>query len=248
MAGTKKDFTDHGYCQYSVGALHAVQLFNVAAIGAAQVNTTVQAAFVTPARCKISSVALYASSVEGVAGDHLFNIVVGSGAYAQGTTVQNDNVTLPYYNKAATVPPQQIAGGGSGITTNFAQDGQALFAADVAINAANTPNIGVGGGSAVFGDVPTALAGAVLAASDAVFERGQLITLRFVTPAAVGALTNVLVSAVLEIRPLNWPPSPVQVQPNSPLQGFVTPANAVSGPLQTAPNIANVRPVPGVTF
>jgi hypothetical protein len=164
-----------------------------------------------------------------------------NGALTTGT-VQNDNRTLPYYNQAATSNQVQIAGGGSGITTNFALAGNALFATDVSINAVNTPGILVAtGGSAVFGDVPTLLGQQVLAASDAVFERGQILTLRVVTPAG-GSITNLIVSAVSEVRNLNEPSTPIEIQLNDQLQGFVTPNSA------NIVRIQNVRQVSGVTF
>ena len=358
MAGTKKDFTDHGYCQYSIGTLNVIQLFSKAEIGASVIGTTVQAYFVTPCRLKLSSIAIACSAISTINGSIGFNIVVGSGAYESGATaakgiatltgvpldtennvyvingitttsaqatantlaqqatadaaaitadtatngvtaaaigavitytantvgpggnfiattssttggdtvtsgqelmsggsngallvgvVENDNRTLPYYNKASDATPVQIAGGGSGITTDFALPGQALFANDVSINAVNTPGILVAtGGSAVFGDIPTDLGQDVLAASDAVFQRGQILTLRIFTPIG-GSITNLLVSAVSEVRDLNWPPDPVQVQPNSPIQGIATPLNARQiGTL--SPTIENVRPVSGRTF
>ena len=94
MAGTKKDFTDHGYCQYSVGALHVVQLFNVPAIGAGVASTVVQARFVTPARVKIAAIGLYASALNTIDGSIGFNIVVGSGAYDTGATNATGTYTI----------------------------------------------------------------------------------------------------------------------------------------------------------
>ena|ERR1700722_1191994 len=248
MAGTKKDFTDDGYCQYSLGTLGVTTLFNIPVVGADLVNTTVEAVFVTPARMKISAIGIAFTAIDSIAGTDAFNIVVGSGAYTQGVTVQNDNATLPYYNHASTAEPVQIAGGGSGITTDFALPGQALFAADVAFTVANFPNItALGGVAAAIGDVPTAESNIVLAASDAVFQRGQIITLRLVTTASTGSITNLVVTAVTEVRPLNWPPDPAQVQPgqtntNGQIQGFVNPTSV------DAVRIQNVRPVSGVTF
>jgi hypothetical protein len=361
MAGTKKDFTDHGYSQYSIGTLGVTQLFNVPTIGASVAPTTVQASFVTPSRIKIASIAISALAVSTVSGAIAFNIVVGAGAYetvaavaavgtftltgvpttgdnniytiggvvitnaqltantlsAQATsdaaaitagsalvsataagatitvtalvaglqgnnistvgnstggdtvtanqtyltggndasgvvTVQNDNRTLPYYNQAASSNQIQIAGGGSGITTNFALPGNALFAYDVAIDPENTPGILVGGGTAVFGDVPTLLGTQVLAASDAVFERGQLLTLRFITPAGA-SVTGFVVSALTEVRNLNEPSTPSELQPGQlnanglpnnlgQFQSFTTPSSP------NAIKIQNVRPVSGVTF
>jgi hypothetical protein len=352
MAGTKKDFTDHGYSQYSLGTLGVTPLFNVPTVGASVVGTTVQAYFVTPSRIKLSAIAIACSAVSTISGAVSFNIVVGSGVYESGATsavgsftltgapttgqsnnyhingdlvtvaqttgtlaaqatadaaaitaataltgvtavavganinltantagvagnfittsgsstggdtvtanqvqlsggsngtltvgtVQNDNRTLPYYNQAATSSQVQIAGGGSGITTNFAVAGETLFATDVSINAINTPGILVAtGGSAVFGDVPTALGQQVLAASDAVFERGQILTLRVFTPSG-GSITNLIVSAVSEVRNLNEPSTPIEVQLNDPLQGFVTPLTPGNIGIQ------NVRQVSGVTF
>jgi hypothetical protein len=81
MAGTKKDFTDHGYSQYSIGTLGVTKLFDVPTIGASVVPTTVQASFVTPSRIKIASIAVSALAVSDISGTIAFNIVVGAGAY-----------------------------------------------------------------------------------------------------------------------------------------------------------------------
>lgn len=357
MAGTKKDFTDDGYCQYSLGTLGVTNLFSVATIGASSVGTTVQSSFVAPCRLKLSAIAVSVSTVSTINGSVSFNIVVGSGAYESGSTaatgsytltgaptttfnnvytingvvttnaqltantlaqqatsdaaaitaatatngvtavavganinltantagvagnfittvgsstggdtvtanqavlsggsngtltvgtVQNDNSTLPYYNHASTAEPVQVAGGGSGIVTDLALPGQALFAQDVSINAINTPGILTTGGSAVFGDIPTAEGQQVLAASDAVFPRGAIITLRVFTPIG-GSITGLTVSAVSEVRPLNTPPDPIQVQPGQTnpvgqIQGFVSPTSV------DAVRIQNVRQVSGFTF
>src|ERR1700689_2160292 len=87
MAGTKRDFTDDGYKQYSLGTLGVTPLFNVPAIGASVAPTTVQAYFVTPCRMKISSIAVSASAVSAIDGTIAFNIVVGAGAYETLTPV-----------------------------------------------------------------------------------------------------------------------------------------------------------------
>src|ERR1700691_3800604 len=81
MESRKKDFTDHGYRQYSIGTLGVTQLFNVPTIGASVAPTTVQASFVTPSRIKIASIAISALAVATVSGAIAFNIVVGAGAY-----------------------------------------------------------------------------------------------------------------------------------------------------------------------
>src|SRR6266851_9737224 len=94
MAGTKKDFTDHGYCQYSIGALGITPLFNVATVGASVVGTTVQASFVTPCRLKLSAIAIACSAVSTINGSISFNIVVGSGAYESGATAALGTFTL----------------------------------------------------------------------------------------------------------------------------------------------------------
>jgi hypothetical protein len=363
MAGTKKDFTDHGYSQYSLGTLGVTPLFNVASVGASAVGTTVQAIFVTPSRIKLSAIAIGSTAVSTINGSISFNIVVGPGAYESGATaatgsytltgvpldtfdnvytingvvttapqatantlaqqatadalaitadtatngvtavavganinltantvgvagnfittvgsstggdtvtanqtvlsggsngaltvgtVQNDNRTLPLIQQASDAIAGQFVGGGAGITTDFAIAGQALFTTDVSINAINTPNITTAGGSAVFGDVPTLLGQQVLAASDAVFERGQIITLRVFTPIG-GSITNLVVSAVAEVRNLNEPSTPSELQPGQlndsgmpnlmgQFQSFTTPNSP------SAIKIQNVRQVSGVTF
>lgn len=375
MAGTKKGYNDEGWEEYTVGALHALPLFQAASVGASQVSTTVQAAFVTPCRLKLSQIAVYFSAISHILGEIQFNIVVGTGAYetaaatfASGTftitgsptdgqnntytiggvaynvpqatannttqqatadaaalnliagfaalyvassstnvvtvkyhvpgtagngitttasgnagdtltanqasltggagatgitTVANDNATMPYLQQASTAQPVQVVGGGAGPTTNFATAGQALFAQDVPVLAANFPaTSGFGalatgtGGVGVFSDTTlaamTELNGqpigtnqnwpsVALAASDAVFQRGQVLTLRCITPSG-GSITGLQVVAVAEVRPLNWPPSPQQVQLNQPLQGI-----QLNG-TNTGPVLKNVRPVSGLTY
>lgn len=244
MAGTKKATTDEGYGAYCLGTLAVTPLFKVATIGAGEANTTIVDTFVTPSRIKIAAIAIYASAIDSIAGTDSFNIVVGTGAYLQGVTVQNDNQQMYAYNQASTANGVQnsLVGGGSGITTNFALPGQALFAADVIINAVNTPGILVAtGGSAVFGDIPTALSPIVLAGSDAVFERGQILTLRFTTTASTGSVTNFQVVALTEVRPLN---SPSHTEPQFQWNG----PTALNAPQASGPSLVNVRPTSGYTF
>lgn len=175
--------------------------------------------------------------------------------------VQNDNATMPYLQQASGVQPVQVAGGGNGITTNFATAGQALFATDVPFNTANfsasaaNAVISTGsGGVGVFSDTaladvqnvpgynavsPAGWPSVRLAASDAVFERGSFLTLRVNTPLG-GSITNLQVVGVLEVRPLNWPPSPQQWQPSG--------SNAQVALNAPGPNLRNVRPTSGFTF
>jgi len=244
MAGTKKGTTDEGYGSYCLGTLGVSQIFKVASVTSDVVNTTVIDTFVLPCRAKIAAVAIYCSAIDSIAGTDSFNIVVGTGAYSQGVTVQNDNQQMYAYNQASTANgvANSLVGGGSGITTNFAVAGQALFAADVIINATNTPGIHVvGGGSAVFGDIPTALSPIVLAGSDAVFQRGQILTLRLNTTAATGLVTNLQVVVTIEPRPLNSPShTEPQFQPNGP--------TALNAPQASGPSLVNVRPTSGYTF
>ncbi len=244
MAGTKKATTDEGYGAYCLGTLGLSQIFKVATIGAGEVNTVVVDSYVLPVRAKISAVAIYCTAIDSIAGTDAFNIVVGPGAYSQGVVVANDNQQMFAYNQASTASgvANSLVGGGSGITTNFALPGQALFAADVVINAVNTPGILVAtGGSAVFGDIPTALSPVVLAGSDAVFERGQVLTLRFVTTATTGLVTNFQVVVTIEPRPLN---SPSHTEPQFQWNG----PTALNAPQASGPSLVNVRPTSGYTF
>lgn len=187
-------------------------------------------------------IATSASTTGGVTIRPNQTFLVGGSDASGVVPVANDNQQMYAYNQASSANgvQNQLVGGGSGITTNFAVPGQALFASDVLINPLNTPLILTTGGSAVFGDIPTAEGLQTLVASDAVFQRGQLLTLRVTTPGG-GSITNFQVVALTEPRPLN---SPSHTEPQFQWNG---PA-PLNGPQAPGPSLVNVRPTSGYTF
>jgi len=191
------------------GTLGITPLFKVAAAGAAIANTTVSDAFVLPCNTKITKIAIACTALNALTG-HAFNIVLGTAAsYTQGVVPTNDN------------------SGTSGYPTNVATNGMALFAADVVLNAANTGFATTTGGSAVFstqGNAVPVASTIYLAAYDAIFPNGGILTLRLVTPASTGSITNFIVGAVLEPRPL-VPTGVTQTASFSGTAGVVLPAS-----------------------
>ena len=146
----------------------AVSLANfpiVPTVGAAEANTAVLAQIILGTYFKIAKVAVSVSAIEDIT-DHSFNIVVGTGAYVQGTIGPNDD-SYKY-----------------GYPQHFATSGDAVFAADVVFDAANFPN-GIATGT---GGV------AVLQPSqyNAIYPPGTILTLRATTPGG-GSITNLLV-------------------------------------------------------
>jgi hypothetical protein len=108
---------------YVLGACVPVQLFNIAAVGAGVVSTTLEQTFVLPTRCKIPKINVSFTAIDSLAGTDLLNIVQGtSAAYTVGNVAGNDNSST------------------SGFCTNPAVDGDALFNIDVPITVANFPN------------------------------------------------------------------------------------------------------------
>lgn len=185
------DWTRHPKA-YGFNTLSQIEFVTVSP-GAGVVNGTVQGIpFVSPVAFKIPKVSVYLAALDSVAGTDLFNIVVGTGAYvsAAASAAPNDN--------SDQGPPP----GGLGVPTNVAVAGQTVFGADVAFTVANFPNLTVGtGGYGVL--VPTNY--------DAVYPAGVPITLRAVTTAGTGAITN------LKIRLL--------IVPVTLTQSWATPAN-----------------------
>jgi hypothetical protein len=108
---------------YVLGACVPVQLFNLPAVGAGVVPTTIEATFVLPCRCKIPKINVSFTAIDSLAGTDLLNIVQGtSAAYTVGNVAGNDNSST------------------SGFCTNPAVDGDALFNINVPITVANFPN------------------------------------------------------------------------------------------------------------
>lgn len=189
------------------GTLGMTPLFKVASVGASVANTTISDMFVLPANTKITKIAIACTAIGALTG-YSFNIVLGTtGAYTQGNVPTNDNSEV------------------DGYPTNFAVNGQSLFAADVVLNAANTGFATATGGSAVFstqGNAVPAASTIYLAAYDAIYPNGGILTLRLTTPASTGSISNLVVSAILEPRVLN-PTNVTQTASFSGTGGVVVP-------------------------
>jgi hypothetical protein len=202
----KKALTDN-LQDWVTGTLGLTTLFKVASVGANVANTTVSDLFVLPANCKITKIAIASTAIAALTG-HSFNIVLGTtGAYTQGNVPTNDNSET------------------DGYPTNFATNGMALFAADVVLNAANTGFATATGGSAVFstsGNAVPAASTIYLAAYDAIYPNGGILTLRLTTPASTGSISNFVVAGVLEPRVLN-PTNVTQTASFSGTGGVVVP-------------------------
>jgi hypothetical protein len=131
----------------------------------------------------------------------------------------------------------------SGVCTNPAPAGVALFSQDVAFNATNFPftlnlattgiTTGSGGVSGSQARNPQdgntyTIAGLIPTYPDQVFEAGSSLTLRVTTPAVVGSITNMLVSADVEIQPAAGAPTfPTNRFPQAPGNGLGVPFGAI---------------------
>lgn len=162
---------------YRFDAVSFLGFDNVATIGAAVAQTTVQARLLAPTRMKIAKVGVNYSAIAATTGTHLFNIVLGNGAYTAGNVVPDD--TGRYVGPLAQALPGGIAPTSPGV------NGQALFAA-------NQPLTSAADAPAVF--IPTNY--------DGIIEQGTLLTLRVVTPASTGSITNLkVVLAAIAVDP-----------------------------------------------
>lgn len=211
--GRAKKAVDFNRENYLLGALATVQLFSVNAI-ASQANTTVQAYFVLPGRVKIPKLAVFCSALTAQAlSAASFNIVLGTGAYSQGSIPGNDNVDVPTVSYGPTGQPTAInasgstVAGGGGLASNPAVAGNAMFAADVVFNTTNFPNLTTATGTgATYAQI------LVPSSPDAVWPNSGVLTLRYTT-AASATITNLIITAFMEPQPLsasfpasNFPP------------------------------------------
>jgi len=205
-----------------LGALSpVVNLFSVASVGASQANTTVQGTALLPGRVKIPKIMVYCSAISAITGTISFNIVLGTGAYTQGSVPGNDNSSVPdvAWNAAGQATSQQAPGiaapypaGGGGLCSNPAVAGNAMFAADVVFNVTNFPARTLPSGAAVPALTTANGTGTVYgfdfapASPDAVWPNGGVLTLRATTPSG-GSITGLLVSAYMVSCPLSatWP-------------------------------------------
>jgi hypothetical protein len=175
-----KTAKSHHLESWEFDALAPVRFSEIASLGAGVVSTAIQARFVLPQACKIPKVAISCTAIDSLAGTDAFNIVVGNGAY--DTAI----VTPPWDDQNTW-----------GYPTQFATAGQALFAQDVQFTAANFPGYFIqqpdgtvltiaaamttgAGGVGVF--VPTVW--------DAVFPAFTVLTVRAITTASTGSITD----------------------------------------------------------
>src|SRR5665213_165782 len=189
------DFFRENYVLGTLGT--ESNIFSVASVGASQANTTVQGYWLTPGRVKISKITVFCSAISAITGTISFNIVLGTGAYTQGSVPGNDNSSVPdvAYNAAGQATSQQDPGitapypaGGGGLCSNPAVAGNAMFAADVVFNVTNFPARTLPSGVAVPALTTAAGTGATYgfqfapASPDAVWPNASILTLRATTP------------------------------------------------------------------
>jgi hypothetical protein len=198
---------------YTLCTLGYAPMFYSASVGANVAATTLSGIFVLPGRCKIPKIAVFCSAINALTG-HSFNIVFGTAAYtASATTVPgNDNSSVPPIAYDADGQPTgnsspTYAAGGGGFCTNPAVPGNTMFAADVVFNATNFP--GNPNGSVVIPAITTATGTGNWAQyfvpnnPDAVWPQGAVMTLRLVTPASTGSITNLCIGAYFEPQPMS---------------------------------------------
>lgn len=128
----------------------------------------------------------------------------GNGVTTTGTSSGGDTVTANQASLTGGVAatgitvPQNDNSSSSGFCTNVAPAGSALFAQDIPFNTTVFPGLttGSGGFSAPLGLIPTF--------PDAVFSQlNGPLTLRLNTPAGTGSITQLVVTAYMEIQPLS---------------------------------------------
>jgi hypothetical protein len=189
--------------------------FAVVSPGAGVANTTIQASFLAPTLFKIRKVAVLYTAANSVTSTLAFNIVVGTGAYTAGTIAPNDNsyasgTVLPV-SPTTTGSGVAVAAAGVGYPTNVAGAGQAVFSADITFTTATQTgaqaastyapgwvSLTTTGGYGIF--VPPNY--------DAVYPMLLPITLRCVTTASTGTISNLAVMLdVVPVTPLANPGS-----------------------------------------
>lgn len=169
---------------YGFNCLGFAGLANNQTVGAGEANTSILSSLVLPQDAKIAKVGISFSAIDSLTGDS-FNIVVGNGSYTQGAVAPGDN-SLTY-----------------GYPTAFATAGDALFSADVALNATNVPGATTASGGSV-ALVPTVY--------DAVYPAGAVLTLRATTNASTGSISGLSVTLLLE--PVDPQPNVTEAVPN----------------------------------
>lgn len=173
MGLVKKDWvrTPDSYVLNTLGFVK----FDAVTLGAAAANNVVQAVIPVPIAFKAPKVAVFAGASTLT---DAFNVVYGTGAYAQGTAASNDN------SETGPLP------GGEGVPTNLVAANTPLFPNDVVFN--TIPGFANANG---FGIV-------VPPAYDAAFAPGVL-TVRVVVAAAI---TKLVVALAIEPITLtqNW--------------------------------------------
>lgn len=202
----------------TLNALGAVSVPTVASVGAGVANTTVQSSHGLPFNYKIRKISVLYSAASAVTGTIKFNLVIGGftggtgQTYTQGNIGTNDN--------SYSMPAGGTVGSANlGYCTNVAVAGMSIFGADVPINSANLQSAnttgiagnqtgqntgGTGwivvtttGGYGIF--VPTN--------NDVVYPQGVPLTLRLITPASTGSLTNFSIDLMVEpVRLRTQPP------------------------------------------
>jgi hypothetical protein len=182
--------------EYVLNTLSPTIIFPTATYASDLTDATIEAIFVCPARVKIPKINVAFTAIDSLAGTNLFNIVVGTGT-PSGLVPGNDNSST------------------SGFCTNTAPAGTQLFNVDVPFTVVVFPGATTGaGGSAGLGLIPTY--------PDAVYASGTILTLRLTTTASTGAITNLNITALLEVQPLSstFPSEQTSPAPNVPFGGI----------------------------
>lgn len=201
---------------YVFNGLHVLGTLKVASVSANAANTTAQDWFPLPTSVKVCKVAISFTAANAVTG-HLVNICYNTTATpniaaAETAVTANDN--------SDTGPGTATVQGGTGIWTNGAIDGSVLFTSDLLLSTVLFPGMTTtNGGIASF--VPTNYdavypAGPVPNSAGVLTQVNGYFTLRVVTPASTGSLTNLVVTLLGECvtsRATYSPPSNPQPVP-----------------------------------
>jgi hypothetical protein len=168
-----------------------------------------------PGLYKIRKVGVAFTSADNVTGTDKFNLVVGTGAYVQGTIAPNDNsyssgTSLPSSATATSGAGNYVAGAGVGYPTNVATAGMAVFSADITLAPSSTTAQQVGAApnsTYAPGWIVCATTGGyglfVPPNYDAVYPMLLPISLRNITIAATGAIAGLVVTLyVVPVTPL----------------------------------------------
>lgn len=195
---------DHGAVKaWGFGVLHTVPMVLNGSLDAGLDGSAISGLIILPQYCKIPKVAIAYNSSDVFDGTETLNIVVESaGDYTPATppnaAMANGSPLGAGKGPAASYTPgiAQTVGPGDdsgtyGYPAQFAAVGTCLFGTDIGVSATffTNPAAGTGGGSEVF---PTT-------EWDTVYAAGTILSLRAVTTASTGSLTNLCVTLLVQV-------------------------------------------------